>query len=234
MFGKRLSKKTVYLCTMLFDSIAVSVAISLGIIDGNPLEHLKEKGFLTLISFSQLLAISLLLLTVFFISMNRERNARFVWRDPSILWAILSLGFLFLAIDERYEVHEKIDYIIHHIFSLQETGITDRIDDIVIAFYGLIGLAILYLYRDELKKYRQAFFFIKSGFILLFSMIFLDSLSNRDDILKLLIENGSFVKTIRIWISILEDSLKIFAEGYFLVGFYVILDKAIGLRASQK
>lgn len=114
--------KTIYFCTMLFDSVAVCVAF-LGVSDGNLLKHFEERGFLTSIFVFQLLMISLLSLMVFWILNNREKNEGFSWQNSSILWVIIGFGFLFLAIDERYKIHEKIDYRIHDIFSIQETGI---------------------------------------------------------------------------------------------------------------
>ena len=228
-----MSKKTIYFWIILFDSVVVAVAIFLGIHDDDPLKHLEERGFLTLISFFQLLAISVVSWLVFLKSKNQKKTERKFWKCPFMLWAIVSFGFLFLAIDERYKTHEKMDERIHELLMIQETGLTDRIDDLIVALYALLGIGILYLYRKEFKKYRQAFFFIKTGMVLLFIMVFLDVISNRGDILQLFIEDGSLVNTLLIWLSVIEDSLKIFAEGYFLVGFYTILERAKRINAIQ-
>lgn len=65
-------------------------------------------------------------------------------------------------------------------------------------------------------------------------MILLDILSNRGDILQLFIKDDLLVNNLLIWLSIIEDSLKIFAEGYFFVGFYNIFAKVKRINLAQK
>ena len=69
------------------------------------------------------------------------------------MWLILVFTSLYLAIDEIIMIHENIDFFIHRIFNIEETGLTDRIDDAIVAIYGLCGLIGIYLYRKELSNY---------------------------------------------------------------------------------
>lgn len=64
------------------------------------------------------------------------------WRDPSVVWAIIASGFLFLAADEVLRIHENLDQLIHYVFGLKETNLTDRIDDLIVGMYGLVGIGV--------------------------------------------------------------------------------------------
>ena len=56
-------------------------------------------------------------------------------------------------------------------------------------------------------------------------MVPLDMLINRNDILPLIFDHDQ-VDILNIWITLVEDSLKVFAEAFFILGFYAILQKA--------
>jgi len=141
-----------------FDTIAIIIAIALGIHEGRPLVHFGEHHLITWISVLQLLTISFLSYNIF--QTRRRTLEHFNWRAPFILWAIISLGFFFLAMDDLFMIHESIDHRIHDIFNLKETTFTDRIDDMIVGVYGLIGISALYACREEIKKYRQVFPFL--------------------------------------------------------------------------
>jgi hypothetical protein len=127
-----------------------------------------------------------------------------------------------LAADEIFKIHENIDFLIHRVFGIQETGLTDRIDDFLVGLYGLLGIGVLFAYRNQLKTYREAFPFFIFGFVLLFSMVAFDVVTNRNDILPLIFDHH-LAATLYTYLSLAEDSLKIFAESFFILGFYVIL-----------
>ena len=101
----------------------------------------------------------------------------------------------------------------------EQTAFTDRFDDMIVGLYGLIGIIYLYACRDEIKKYRQVFPFLIYGFVLLFIMVGLDIVSNRKDILEKLVSRD-LVSPLHICLSIAEDSIKVFAGSFFLVGFF--------------
>jgi hypothetical protein len=169
----------VFFLVLLWNSLAVSAAVMIYSYTGA--NHFKEGGFITILSVFQLLAISWL---SYKILQARDVTRRCsLWRDSSAVWGIISLGFLFLAADDLFEIHENIDRLIHYVFNLQETGLTDRIDDILIGLYGLAGIGVLIVYRDELKTYREVLPFFTCGFVLLFTTVALDVLTNRKDIL---------------------------------------------------
>jgi hypothetical protein len=217
---KGLSAHMLLIYLLLFDIIVTVVAIAIGIHAGNPLRYFEEGLFITWISALQLFAISWLAFTT--LNTRRSKAGRLHWRDPLFIWALISIGFLFLALDDLFMIHESLDKKIHHFFNMKETGFSDRIDDFIIGLYGIFGISILYAYREEMKNYRQILPYLAYGFALLFTMVALDALTNRRDILSFLIEQRDLVKSVYIGLSILEDSFKLLAESCFLVGFYSV------------
>lgn len=215
------SRKSILLSMLFFNSTALAVAILLGFMEGNVHIYFGERRFITGISFLQLLIISGLSWKVFRLQAGTF-NFR-IWKSPHVVWAIIAAGFLFLSFDEVLKIHENIDKVIHHIFQIQETALTDRLDDIIVGFYGLIGLGTLIYYRNELKKYVDMRPYIISGFVLLFTMVGFDTLTNRKDILLKITPNSFVADALFLWFSVAEDSFKILAEGMFLVGFYSCL-----------
>jgi len=217
---KKLPAHMLLIYILLFDIIAIIAAIAIGIHDGRPLRYFGEGYFITWISALQLFVISWLAFVI--LNARRSRAGNLHWREPFFIWALISFGFLFLAFDDLFMIHESIDKKIHHFFNMKETGLSDRIDDFIIGLYGILSISILYIYREEMKNYRQALPFLAYGFALLFAMVALDALTNRKDVLSFLIERRDLVKSVYISLSVLEDSLKILAESCFLAGFYAV------------
>ncbi len=215
--------------TLLCNALAVCAAIT--IYSFTEVNHFEEDGFITIFSVFQLLTISWLSFKI--LQTRNVTRRRTLWSNSSTVWGIISLGFLFLAADEFFQIHEKIDFGIHHFFNMRETGFTDRLDDILVGLYVLVGISTLIAYRDELKTHRRAFPFFIYGFVLLFVMIAIDVLTNRDDILRILFDYY-LANDILVWLSHLEDSLKIFAEAFFVLAFYTILQKTMSKKDGAK
>ena len=132
---KKMTISSVLISIISFDTIAILVAIAMGVHSGRPLKHFGEHRFITWISVLKLLTVSLLSYKI--LQIRRLARRQFFWRASFMIWAILSLGFLFLAADEYFEIHESIDHWIHDIFNRGHRGIR--------AFY--IGIEILSFYR---------------------------------------------------------------------------------------
>jgi len=207
----------VFFLVLLLNSLAVVVALM--IYSDTGINNFNEGGFITQLSVFQLLMISWLSYKVFK-ARSVTRKGSF-WRDSSVVWWVISLGFLYLAADELYEFHERIDRQIHNVFNLQQTGFTDRIDDLLVGLYGLVGIGVLIIYRNEWKIYKEARLFLICGFFLFFAMVQLDVLTNRKDILTLFfdMERAKFLNGL---LRIIEDVFKVFSEGFFLLAFYLI------------
>ena len=103
-----------------------------------------------------------------------------------------------------------------------ENGTKHSLDD----YSG--SIVVLYFYRDELKHFLPSLHYFKCGFFLLCIMVSFDMLSNKDDILSMVLP-GHVVPAYRVGASILEDWAKLCAGGSFLAGFYAAFK-----RVSQR
>lgn len=213
--------RLVFFLVLILNSLAVSAGVI--IYSYTHVDPFSEGGFITKLSVFQLLVTSWLSYKIF--QARRAMSRHSLSRDSSAVWLIVALGFLFLAVDDIYMIHENLDHLIHEVFNMQETAITDRIDDFLVGLYGLAGIGVLIVFRDELKTYKEVFPFFICGFILLFIMVSLDMLINRNDILPLIFDHDQ-VDVLIVWITLAEDSLKVFAEAFFILAFYAVLQKA--------
>ena len=137
-----------------------------------------------------------------------------------MIWALAAVGFVILALDEKLMWHERFDFFVHEFFAIEETAVTDRIDDVIIGIYGLIGIVAIYLFRREIGQYSQVNLLLVLGIVLLFTTVLLDILVNRYDIIPALLGEGSFARHLYRWGGVLEESIKLTAEGVFISAFY--------------
>jgi len=191
----------------------------------------SEGGVITLVSVFQLGVIARLSWKI----MQTRGAAGWlpVWREPNTVWWLIAIGFVFLAADELLKIHESIDTLIHYVFDLEKTAITDRIDDILVGIYGLVGIGVLIVYRKELKPFGEAILYLVAGFTLMFAMVALDVITNKKDILVLFFQRDT-ATVLRSWLSLVEDSLKMLAEAFFLLGFIATLRKATLIARNGK
>lgn len=68
-------------------------------------------------------------------------------------FAVLSVGFLYLAADELLGIHESMGHNLQYLSAVP--GI-ERPDDLIIVMYGLVALLFLIVYRKFLWRYRRA------------------------------------------------------------------------------
>lgn len=212
--------RLVFFLVLILNSLAVSAGVI--IYNYTDVDPFSEGGFITKLSVSQLFLLAWLSFKIF--QSRRVISRHSLSRDSSTVWLIVALGFLFLAVDDLFMIHENLDGLIHEVFNMQETALTDRIDDFLVGLYGLAGIGVLIIFRDELKAYREAFPSFIFGFVLLFIMVSLDMLINRNDILPLIFDHDH-VDVLNVWITLAEDSLKVFAEAFFILAFYAIFQK---------
>ncbi|MGD1943965.1 MAG: hypothetical protein ACFB0G_21935 [Leptolyngbyaceae cyanobacterium] len=197
-------------------------------------DHFGERGFITFLSTFQLLAIAWLSDKTAQIRRTTSKPAE---NQSALLWRIIAWGFIFLAADEFLALHEVTDHFIHDIFNIQETSLTDSIDDFIVLLYGIFGAWILWINRLELKPHKQAIAFFKRAFVLLFLMIGLDFFANGQKLLELFLDPAT-ANTVQFHLYHLEDSLKVFIEALLIVAFYSIFrtveDQQKKLRHSQR
>jgi hypothetical protein len=134
---------------------------------------------------------------------------------------ISAWGFLFLAMDEIFSIHENIDKLMHYLLRVKETAQTDHWDDYILAAYGVIALIFFIYQMREFMKYPRSLKMMLLGFALFFMMSFLDYYSNNDETFYAL---RSKAPVLRIFPDIktanmVEESAEILAETFFLAAF---------------
>jgi hypothetical protein len=204
--------------TIFLDSLTVTLALGSAIAMGeSPGLHFEEEGFITYVSCLQLLIAAILAGKVF----QRENSALNPTKATSgLFWLMIAIGLFFLALDDGLEIHEKIDLWLHSFFNIQETNLTDLADDIIVGGYLLLFLIYIAWKWQTIQVFKPSFRFFKIGLILTVIMMIFDLMSNNDLFTSLFIEDAAQGRVIRQVVGILEDAIKIFAEGIFIVGIY--------------
>jgi hypothetical protein len=205
--------------------LVVGIAVALGYLADSPARYFRESSYTTWVSGAQLLAIGLLAWKIW-----RRRGGWLFpdgWKEPSFLWFLIAIGFFFLSVDELVQVHESVDRSIHDLLGLTETAVTDRLDDVLVAGYGLIGLAVLFVYRHEFRLLRPDFVLIIAGFILMSLMVVLDIVSSDTEIFALFV-SAEAARTLAGWAAAAEDAFKLLAEAAFLAAFYSAYRRVVG------
>ena len=185
---------------------------------------LGESSILTYISGAQILGVAVLSALIF---RARTSGSAKKWslKNPKIIWALIAAGFVFLTADEFFKIHENIDEGIHAMFKLEESGLSDRIDDLIILLYAVVGLIAIAAYRREFVLMKKSKLLFVAGFACLFLMVALDALTNRDDVLANFFQ-GDGLETALTCFSILEEGAKVVSSGFFILAFQVCLKLA--------
>ena len=96
----------------------------------------------------------------------------------------------------------------------------DLANEILIEFFEKTESGYVKTKCDEvLKEYRKTFPLFLVGYVILFLMVGLDILTNRNDILSMVISNPDILNAVFSKGRILEDMFKVLAEGMFIVAF---------------
>jgi hypothetical protein len=199
------------------DLLFLAIAIGDGqFFHGDPRRRFQEGQSGTWVSAAHLVAMGLVAWRILMLRKAQTRQP--ILRSSLLIWALMAGGFFFLAADELFEIHEQVDLAIHSLFGITETSLTDRIDDLLVLLYLVIGLAAVCIARSELWRYRVTLPFFAAGFVLALAMVVLDVLTNDVDLLRMLLP-GVHLGSIFLWAIVAEDVLKVLAEAFFLLGF---------------
>jgi hypothetical protein len=114
-------------------------------------------------------------------------------------WWVAAIGFVWLGCDDLFVLHEQIDFAVHRLLGWDpEDPLTDHLDDLIVASYGLAALVLAWVYRAYLASFRWMLTILAVAFVLFAAMAVVDFLH--------------LSKT-------LEDALKVVAGTMILVGF---------------
>ena len=205
----------VFISVFVVEIVVICLCILAGKIHGDVLWLFKEDSFATWVSFIQLLSLSLLSSAIF--TLRYRTTGRIA---AHLIWALAAFGFVVLSLDEKLMWHERFDFFIHEFFEIEETAVTDRIDDVIIGIYALIGMAAIYLFRREIGQFVQVNLLLALGFVLLFTTVLLDILVNRYDIIPGLLGEGHFARLLHRGGEVLEEGIKLTTEGVFISALY--------------
>lgn len=223
--------KQVLFVVLFIETLIITIAFArAAFLDISPKTYFNEiddRGYVTYISFLQLIIAAVLAKKI-------SRIAKFSskLRKSSSVWLICSIVLFFLALDDLVGIHEQIDLWIHDLFELEKTNLTDLIDDFIVGLYLVLVTIFLAFQWQNLKIFNPVFIFFKIGFILALAMIILDLVSNNTLFISKIIENETLQSEIQQWLGAVEDSIKIYAEGLFMVGIYGCWQIANSLRSQ--
>jgi hypothetical protein len=186
-----------YLAAVNIVVFTLSVAIP-----DDPHPFLDEWGPVSILSGFQLLTCGFLALEI-----HKSR--------PAWIWKLMGWGFFFLCADEMLQLHESMDRWTHWLFGIQQTRITNHLDDVIVGLYGLAGVVALFAGRAEIVFFRRQWWLFALGFIgfavmVAFDMMgahILDALWSYLDVPE---------QQSKMWAEVVEEGFKL-AGGFFCV-----------------
>lgn len=149
--------------------IAIIAAAISGHLRGQLAFRFEEKQAITFISSNQLGATALLAWIVFLLR-DRLQDAAGIGRRMHYFWGISAAGFLYLMIDESFQLHEGMDTAVFRLFG----STTDpMIDGAATLAYGLLAASVCYHFRSEITRYGQTLrlFLLGGVFLVLTSVL---------------------------------------------------------------
>ena len=143
--------------------------------------------------------------------------------DARVIWLFLGYSFAYLALDELLQIHENIDKFIHYVSGMEETGWSDRIDDLILLIYGVVGLVVLFIYRAEILTAPHLLRFLRLAFLFAVVSLVVDAVSTNEGYLASMQIDESLHRTVKGWVKLLEESTKLLAGAALLSGFNEVL-----------
>ena len=176
---------------------------------------------MTLLSFFMLISIGYIL----HITWQAARtDSNINYQHPQTVWWFLSWGFFIAAWDELLRLHETLDRQIHKLLGVKPTHITDHLDDLFVAMYGLAGILILLFYFKEIIKFISVWRYFLGAAVMGSLSVIVDVLCADKPFLKLFTEDPDRLQLTIDILDIVEESFKIFSEIFF-VGLVVAIYK---------
>jgi hypothetical protein len=112
-------------------------------------------------------------------------------------WFLAAGLFLWMGLDDLLEFHEHLDFAIHSMMGWNPKGSkTDKIDDLIVAAYGLVALAMGWKHRRYLIRMTLTIQVLAIAFFFFVAMVWVDMY--------------------RYWI-VVEESLKLAAATLILI-----------------
>jgi len=121
-------------------------------------------------------------------------------------WWAAAIGFVWLACDDLFVLHERIDRGVHVLLGLDpDHPVTDHLDDLIVAGYGVAAAALAYAHRAELARLRWMVLVLAQAFVVFAAMVVLDFLhlsKTAEDALKVVAGTMILVAFLAAWFEI--------------------------------
>jgi hypothetical protein len=186
---------------ILFNAIVIGANIKSGLGKGDMMLRFQERQAVTFLS-ALLLGLTGLTSLIFYYLKKRSKPLDKGYR----FWLFSGIGFFYLCMDEYFMAHEGIDGSLAALFGLNLKEMNINLDNLVIASFGLIALAVCFKFRREIIKHRELPFFLRLGAVgLLGTVVF-----------------HSFEQVAVVW-EVIEESFKFLGVSFFFAGFITAL-----------
>jgi hypothetical protein len=178
-------------------AVIVFGCIQSGINKNDMMLRFRERQTVTMLSGSLLALTALTSLFIYFL----RRKAGEI-KVTALFWLFSSLGFWYLCMDEYFMIHEGIDDWVGSLFGKDIKAL--NLDNLVIAFYGLLAVGVCYFYRKTILSSKVMFpCLILGGVGLAGTVVF-----------------HSFEK-VNIVYEVAEESFKLFGVVYFFEAYFL-------------
>ena len=223
------STKKLLLIALFFDFFVIAAVILRAILlEKGPYRYFDEGSLINWLSGVKLLILAGINWKIY--RLRTSIKEKYKSAKNCLIWQFFAMGFVFCALDELIQIHENIDKFIHWFFQIQETILTDSIDDLIVLSYGIIGLLVIYYFRQEFYFYRDAFTYFKIALVLACCSIGLDFLTQGQEA-DILTETQEMQ---REWLRSIEEIFKLFAEAFLITSFYKCLRIAKRINLNFK
>ena len=147
-----------------------------------------------------------------------------VFRNPverQNFWFWCGFAFAYLSLDDLFEIHEKIDFKLHHwldaMTGIKSNAVTDKLDDLIVAL--VLACAIWFLFKNRviIASYPAMLASYVFACCLVLLMVIIDFFTNGGFLLKALV-GKSMYSDLKSFLVVIEESLKIFACSFILLG----------------
>lgn len=208
MIGK---KHIIWVLSIEF--VVILLAITIAFFQNCDIDkYFEENTFVSWFSFINLIFISqiagIIFYNMFTVSENGESHERSFKKRlaVSFIWIGVAAGFLFLALDEVMMIHERMDRAIHLFFGITRTELTDRLNDLFVLLYAIIGLVAIYFSRKSLMFFKKSRYLLASAILCFLIMMIFDYLGK---------DNNDYNQ--RSEMTVYEESFKLIGGGFFIL-----------------
>lgn len=166
-------------------------------------------------------------MSCFFLHLRDAPSLFSVFRQPLArrnIWFWCGFAFAYLSLDDLLEIHEKIDFKLHHwldaMTGIKSNAVTDKLDDLIVAFVLACAVWFLFKNRDIFASYPEMLASYIFACCLVVLMVIFDFFTNGGFLLKALIGKSMYSDS-KSFLFVIEESFKIFACSFILLGSIV-------------